>query len=431
MSVNNDVYQVLVGTEFDTTGGNTIESLGTSGKSAVYGTPTVGMFDAKTNLSITSVGGKFYFAARNGEDLSDNNNLTFSPQFCIDPLKIKAMSAMQARPGQNQISYIDGFNPDVSEKEIELGKILQTFGIKITVENKKIMKLLGIGAYTKSVFSDKMCFDMTRTVFSGQSGTALVEAYQLYKKYAVLLSLYYAINRNEDDYFQAYFLEDSVTGKDYNDAEDLKSSKYEDTNTHEITFESIVDVMATAEQGNNHKYFLVIESKELKKAHFSQINMHYYKDRFTSLEISLIEGFCCGAEVVTDQEAAPSVGEGYDVMYREYRAGGWNGRPGPYRTYAVTGLAKDEIVYHADQNKNYNLFSITYEIERIAGWLDHRSWVTVEIALDASEQGNAITCQGGGTPEYTGPSWFMALAETAAHTGATIHFDCEVVCDAR
>ena len=421
MSVNNDVYQVLVGTEFDTTGGNTIGSLGTSGSPAVYGTPTVGMFDAKTNLSVTSVAAKFYFAARNGEDLSDNSNLTFSPQFCIDPMKIKAMSAMQARPGEDQISYLAGFNPEVTEREIELGKILQTYGMKISVENKKIMKLLGIGAYTKSVFSDKVCFDMAQSIFidSGttlKSGTDLVQAYQLYKKYAVLLSLYYAINRNEDDYFEAYFVKGTPASG----------------STHETltgVFADDVNTFAVSEDGGN-EVFLVIESKPLKKVHFSQINMHYYKDRFTSLEISLIEGFCCGAEIITVQKAAPSVGEGYDVMYREYRAGGWNGRPGPYRTYAVTGLAKDEIVYHADQNKNYNLFSITYEIERIAGWLDHRSWVTVEIALDASEQGNAITCnQGGSTPTYTGPSWFMALAETAAYAGATVHFDCKVSCD--
>lgn len=410
MSVNNDVYQVLVGTEFDLTGGNTIESLGTSGSPAVYGTPTVGMFDAKTNLSVTSVAGKFYFAARNGEDLSDNSNLTFSPQFCIDPMKIKAMSAMNYRAGQDQISYLSGFNPEVTEREIELGKILQTYGMKISVENKKIMKLLGIGAYTKSVFSDKVCFDMTQDIFKSggdlKTGTELVEAYQLYKKYAVLLSLYYAINRNEDDYFEAYFVKGTPAAG----------------STHETltgVFADDVNTFATAEDGGN-EVFLVIESKPLKKANFSQINMHYYKDRFTSLDISLIEGFCCGAEIITVQKAASSVGEGYDVMYREYRAGGWNGRPGPYRTYAVTGLAKDEIVYHADQNKNYDLFSITYEIERIAGWLDHRSWVTVEIALEAN---NSVPC-GDDPGEQTGPVWFEAIAQIAEQAGATVHRDC-------
>lgn len=416
MSVNNDVYQVLVGTEFDTTGGNTIESLGTSGSPAVYGTSTVGMFNAKTNLSVTNVAGKFYFAARNGEDLSDNSNLTFSPQFCIDPIKIKAMSAMNYRAGQNQISYLNGFHPEVTEREIELGKILQTYGMKISVENKKIMKLLGIGAYTKSVFSDKVGFDTsddsgifydtTQTPAVMKTGTALVEAYQLYKKYAVLLSLYYAINRNEDDYFQAYFVQGIPAADSAH--ESLTGVFADDVNT-----------FATAEDGGN-EVFLVIESKPLNKAHFSQINMHYYKDRFTSLNISLIEGFCCGAEIVTVLKAAPSVGEGYDVMYREYRAGGWNGRPGPYRTYAVTGLAKDEIVYHADQNKNYDLFSITYEIERIAGWLYHRSWVTVEIALEAN---NSVTC-GDNPGEQAGPDWFEAIAQVAEAAGATVHRDC-------
>lgn len=391
MSVNNDVYQVLVANDDSTP---VIDN-----RSSV--TTTIENLDEQIGIYNDEVfPNRFYFAAKNGEDL------TFSPQFNIDPTKIKAMSAMAYRAGQDQISYLDGFNPEVTEREIELGKILQTYGMKISVENKKIMKLLGIGAYTKSVFSDKVCFDMTQDIFKSggdlKTGTDLVEAYQLYKKYAVLLSLYYAINRNEDDYFEAYFVKGTPAAG----------------STHESltgVFADDVNTFATAEDGGD-EVFLVIESKQLKKAHFSQINMHYYKDRFTSLDISLIEGFCCGAEIITVQKAASSVGEGYDVMYREYRAGGWNGRPGPYRTYAVTGLAKDEIVYHALQNGQYDLYSITYEIERIAGWLDHRSWVTVEIAVPA-----AIECDGA---SLVLPEWFTSLKEIAEAAGATVHVDC-------
>lgn len=395
MSVNNDVYQVLVANDDSTP---VIDNRGSGSPTTIENlNEQIGIYDDEVFPN------RFYFAAKNGEDL------TFSPQFNIDPTKIKAMSAMAYRAGQDQISYLSGFNPEVTEGEIELGKILQTYGMKISVENKKIMKLLGIGAYTKSVFSDKVCFDMTQSVFTGKSGTALVEAYQMYKKYAVLLSLYYAINRNEDDYFEAYFVKGTPTAA--STPEDLEAL------VSPATFEGIVNKMATDEiADSNDEYFLVIKSKPLNKAHFSQINMHYYKDRFTSLEISLIEGFCCGAEIVTVQKAASSVGEGYDVMYREYRAGGWNGRPGPYRTYAVTGLAKDEIVYHALQNGQYDLYSITYEIERIAGWLDHRSWVTVEIAVPA-----AIECDG---ENLILPDWFTSLQEIAEAAGATVHVDC-------
>lgn len=398
MSVNNDVYQVLVANDDSTP---VIDNRGSGSPTAIENlNEQIGIYDDEVFPN------RFYFAAKNGEDL------TFSPQFNIDPTKIKAMSAMAYRAGQDQISYLNGFHPEVTEREIELGKILQTYGMKISVENKKIMKLLGIGAYTKSVFSDKVCFDTsddsgifydtTQTPAVMKTGTALVEAYQLYKKYAVLLSLYYAINRNEDDYFEAYFVKGTPAAG----------------STHESltgVFADDVNTFATAEDGGD-EVFLVIESKPLNKAHFSQINMHYYKDRFTSLEISLIEGFCCGAEIVTVQKAAPSVGEGYDVMYREYRAGGWNGRPGPYRTYAVTGLAKDEIVYHALQNGQYDLYSITYEVERIAGWLDHRSWVTVEIAVPA-----AIECSEG---ELVLPDWFESLQVIAEAAGATVHVDC-------
>lgn len=391
MSVNNDVYQVLVANDDSTP---VIDNRGSISTTIENLNEQIGIYDDEVFPN------RFYFAAKNGEDL------TFSPQFNIDPTKIKAMSAMAYRAGQNQISYLDGFHPEVTEREIELGKILQTYGMKISVENKKIMKLLGIGAYTKSVFSDKVCFDMTQNIFKSgadlKTGTELVEAYQLYKKYAVLLSLYYAINRNEDDYFEAYFVKGTPASG----------------STHEAltgVFADDVNTFATAEDGGN-EVFLVIESKPLKKANFSQINMHYYKDRFTSLDISLIEGFCCGAEIITVQKAASSVGEGYDVMYREYRAGGWNGRPGPYRTYAVTGLAKDEIVYHALQNGQYDLYSITYEIERIAGWLDHRSWVTVEIAVPA-----AIECSGA---SLVLPDWFTSLREIAEAAGATVHVDC-------
>lgn len=398
MSVNNDVYQVLVGASVNTqVTNNKIENLNDN---------EIGMFQDEVYP------GRLYFAAKNGDDV------TFSPQFNINPKKIKAISAKQARLGQTEVQYLNGFMPDVTEKEIELGKILQIFGIKVQAENKKLMKILGLGAYTKTFFSDKKCFDMSAQIFQDggnlKTGTELVDAYRLYKKYAVLISLWETINKNEDDYFTAYFAQGAspLTGEEV-------CGKRDDLTPYTFSAETFVDMVdELAALDSTNEVFLCIESKPIAKKNFCSINMHYYKDRFTSLKVSLIEGFCCGAEMIVYRNPYSSVGEGYDVRYREYRAGGWNGRPGPYRTYAVTGLAKEEIVYHADVNTNYDLFSITYEIERIAGWLDHRSWVTVEIAVETD------TCVG--TFE---PDWLTELMEMCTCPDFTYTVDCCALCN--
>ena len=243
-----------------------------------------------------------------------------------------------------------------------------------------------------------------------KSGTDLVDGYKTYKKYVALVTLYNAINKNEDDYFKAYFA--TINGSTVSEWNVKNTAGTVGTNNIN-TFHEMVEYLAINGDyaSTPTEIFLCIESKEIQKKHFSQINMHYYKDRFTSLKVSLIEGFCCGAEMITVQKAESSVGEGYDVMYREYRAGGWNGRPGPYRTYAVTGLAKDEIVYHALQGAQYNLYSITYEIERIAGWLDHRSWVTVEFAVPAADT--------------TFPCAFKKIADAAGIVFPCFEAECE------
>lgn len=394
MSVNNDVYQMLVGKW-----GNNGTLLPLKGASSLTAQTTPGTDDYNNNITACAYGAdtayhgenKLYFVAKNEKDL------TFSPQFCIETKRIKAISLMPFYGGQDEIQYLNEFMPDVTEKEIELGKILQIFGIKVQAENKKLMKILGLGAYTKTVFSDKVCFDMSTDIFhedgdsskSMKHGSDLVEAYRLYKKYAALITLYNAINKNEDDYFRAYFAQTitPATGcnaatieKDY----DITHADANDTLAKQISY------LACAEKDGTET-FLCIESKPIAKKNFCSINMHYYKDRFTSLKVSLVEGFCCGAEMIVAQEAHSSNGEGYDVRYREYRAGGWNGKPGPYRTYAVTGLPKEEIVYHADVNGQYDLASVTYEISRIAGWLDHRSWVTVEFAVPVGQCGTLKT----------------------------------------
>ena len=71
----------------------------------------------------------------------------------------------------------------------------------------------------------------------------------------------------------------------------------------------------------------------------------------------------------------------------EYDAGGWNGKPGPYRTYN-DGLAKTGFQYFADSAKNYAVSNVSYDQHSISGW---RSDVSYERTVFAAQTGAVAT----------------------------------------
>lgn len=115
------------------------------------------------------------------------------------------------------------------------------------------------------------------------------------------------------------------------------------------------------------------------------INLSYYNQKETGLIVSFASGFECGGKVITTQDLAFEEGKGTDIQQREYKAGGWNGRPGPYRTSAVTGLANAGFKYFADANAVYDKVVLEYQHEAQGGWLDYKNELATEIAIPEAD----------------------------------------------
>lgn len=111
------------------------------------------------------------------------------------------------------------------------------------------------------------------------------------------------------------------------------------------------------------------------------INLSYFSPRGTDMIVSLVEGFTCNGTVATKQELQYAEGSGYDIVQKEYVAGGWNGKPGPYRQSSVTGLEKGGFVAFATKASNYTQLSLTYDQQSVGGWLEYLNNLETIIAI--------------------------------------------------
>lgn len=143
---------------------------------------------------------------------------------------------------------------------------------------------------------------------------------------------------------------------------------------------------------------LTLTSNPLAVGSFSSgVNVEYNKMRVTNLVVTLVsldarDGFNCAAGVVTTvQEMAEEQGEGYDLQQLEYVAGGWNGKPGPYRQSVSTGLARKGYEYYAVKGSKYNVLSITYDQNSVGGWEEFLNNLETIIAIPCA---NTVTLIG-------------------------------------
>jgi len=111
---------------------------------------------------------------------------------------------------------------------------------------------------------------------------------------------------------------------------------------------------------------------------FCDINLNYFSPRQTEIIVTPIEGF----EPTTITTAMVyEEGSGYDVKQLEYEAGGWNGKPGPYRTFN-DGLAQTGFKYYADSAKNYAVFNASYDQNSISGWRSDDHFLRTIVAAE-------------------------------------------------
>lgn len=92
------------------------------------------------------------------------------------------------------------------------------------------------------------------------------------------------------------------------------------------------------------------------------IPLRYWYIRGTEAILSLVEGFSCNGSQVDVQDLIYGEGSGYDLKWEEYWSGGWNGKPGPYRTSALLGVQTSGFEYFAVPSTNYHQIALSYDV---------------------------------------------------------------------
>lgn len=344
MSRNNDVFQVLVtkGNQAVLDAGNTVSNLAPG---------QIGVFNFESNISIdgTSPVRNFYVAVgldENGDGTTDN--IRKSAGSHIQTRNIAFYSFRPFQAGRPMIIEFSGFKTQCEEQ----------YGIALEFRNQQIYRTQGYVQFKVNYVVEGPCCDgCTTGCESGDDNLVakkLVEAITMDPRGLVTATLFDPVGNApvalED--FDTWTAENSVDG-----------------NRNPVDPPKLTIRITTVNQAINK--YMGIDTK-------------YFNIRETIVVPSKLIGFECNGEFETIQTPRITQGLGYDIQYMEYMAGGWNGNPGPYRTYAVNGLAKP-IQYFAEANTQYGILALTYDQFSIGGWLEYLNNEATVIAIPQAD----------------------------------------------
>ena len=346
MSRNNDVFQVLV-----TKGNQAVLAAGNEVTDLLPG--QAGVFSFESNLSIdgTVPTRNFYVAVgldEDGDGVTDN--IRKSAGSHIQTRNIAFYSYRPFEAGRPMILEFKNFKTKCGEQ----------YGIAIEFRNQQIYRTQGYVQFKVNYVVEGICCDGCST--GCESG---------------------------DDNLVAKKLVDAIN----NDPRGFVKAEMFNTTTNAVVTDYDAFVAANlavntdSDPANDVKLGVRITSIPQKINKYMGIDTKYFHMRETFLVPSKLIGFECNGEFSVKQTAKVTQGLGYDIQYLEYLAGGWNGNPGPYRTYRVNGLAKP-ITYVAETNKQYGILALTYDQFSIGGWLEY---LNNEASIIAIPQADSVT----------------------------------------
>lgn len=127
-----------------------------------------------------------------------------------------------------------------------------------------------------------------------------------------------------------------------------------------------------------------------KVYNYCQIPARYYKMIQFKMITSLLEPLNCGATTVTFQEPAFGNGQGKDVGWLEYEAGGYNGNPGPYRVGELAGIPLGSFRRLSTNSGQYNQLNLMYRNESVGGWDEYKNYLNTIIAVPCTVDNDLI-----------------------------------------
>ena len=346
MSRNNDVFQVLV-----TKGNQAVLAAGNEVTDLLPG--QAGVFSFESNLSIdgTVPTRNFYVAVgldEDGDGVTDN--IRKSAGSHIQTRNIAFYSYRPFEAGRPMVLEFKNFRTKCGEQ----------YGIAIEFRNQQIYRTQGYVQFKVNYVVEGICCDGCST--GCESGDDNLVAKKLVD----------AINNDPRGFVKAEM---------FNTTTDAVVTDYDAFVTANLA------VNTDSNPANDVKLGVRITSIPQKINKYIGIDTKYFHMRETFLVPSKLIGFECNGEFSVKQTAKVTQGLGYDIQYLEYLAGGWNGNPGPYRTYKVNGLAKP-ITYVAETNTQYGILALTYDQFSIGGWLEY---LNNEASIIAIPQADSVT----------------------------------------
>ena len=343
MSRNNDVFQVLV-----TKGNQAVLAAGNEVTDLLPG--QAGVFSFESNLSIdgTVPTRNFYVAVgldEDGDGVTDN--IRKSAGSHIQTRNIAFYSYRPFEAGRPMILEFKDFKTRCGEQ----------YGIAIEFRNQQIYRTQGYVQFKVNYVVEGICCDGCST--GCESGDDNLVAKKLVD----------AINNDPRGFVKAEM---------FNTTTNAVVTDYDAFVTANLT------VNTDSDPANDVKLGVRITSIPQKINKFMGIDTKYFHMRETFLVPSKLIGFECNGEFSVKQTAKVTQGLGYDIQYLEYLAGGWNGNPGPYRTYKVNGLAKP-ITYVAETNTQYGILALTYDQFSVGGWLEYLNNEATVIAIPQAD----------------------------------------------
>ena len=418
MSRNNDVFKILVAETMLTTAGQSVSQLAPK---------QIGVFNADTNLSLAanSAAPKGFYLAVGVADKSNPailGDIVTSAGQLIQKENVKFYQAQKYSAGLPEIVEITNFTAK-SDSE---------YAIKFEFRNQRIYNQQGYNQFSKTYVVKTSC-GTTSEGDPVELVTKFLEALNndgtgMFKAEAIsggtLLTVTTAPTVAEDITVSIGDVDIAVTvaatdtaaeaatkiaaainAATTTDAKAVASGATVQISNIVIGTEATVDegttlAVVTATGGNAVIDLATIAegvtpgirvtTNPLAVNEFCNINTLYLKPRETVMIVSLTSGFDCGGIVEVIQDVVYEQGSGYDVRQREYKAGGWNGKPGPYRVSELNGVASNGFRYFSDADTKYNRVNLTYDQFSIGGWQEYLNNLATEVYFPVGAEAEVI-----------------------------------------
>lgn len=418
MSRNNDVFNVLVAETTLTTAGQSVSQLAPK---------QIGVFNADTNLSLAanSAAPKGFYLAVGVADKSNPailGDIVTSAGQLIQKENVKFYQAQKYSAGLPEIVEITNFTAKPDSE----------YAIKFEFRNQRIYNQQGYNQFSKTYVVKTSC-GTTSEGDPVELVTKFLEALNndgtgMFKAEAIaggtLLTVTTAptvagditvsigdvdiavtVAATDTAAEAATKIATAINAATTTDAKAVASGATVQISNIVIGTEATVDegttlAVVTATEGNavidlatvaeGVTPGIRVTTNPLAVNEFCNINTLYLKPRETVMIVSLTSGFDCGGIVEVIQDVVYEQGSGYDVRQREYKAGGWNGKPGPYRVSELNGVASSGFRYFSDTDTKYNRVNLTYDQFSIGGWQEYLNNLATEIYFPVTTEVEVI-----------------------------------------